>query len=636
MKTKLLVFLMFFPLLCFSQYNIPDMEARAHNRITDFTANPQTQNYDLVYSRMEFEVDPTEAFIQGEVTTYFQAEEDLTEIVFDLKNNMEVLEINQRGNQLSYVQQGDNLIVELPEIQPETVLDSLTISYSGAPESAGFGYFEQDYHNGNEIIWTLSEPYGAKYWWPTKQDLTDKIDSIDVYLTFPKLNSNGEENVGVSNGIEISQEVEGDFKTTHFRHRYPIPAYLVAIAVSNYTIYTNQVDNNGNHFEIVNYIYPEDLTDVQSKIAQTPQMINFFAEKFGEYPFADEKYGHCQFGWGGGMEHTTVSFMGSFGQELIAHELAHQWFGNKVTCAGWQNIWLNEGFANFMYGLITENFNEEGSFKNWRQNLVNSITSQPGGSVFVPEEQLDNISRIFSSRLSYNKGAMVLHMLRRNLGDEDFFQAAQNYLNHPDYAYGFADTEDLKEVFEAQSELDLNQFFADWIYGEGYPQYYLEWNQESSGQVNLNLSQETSMPESVSFFEGEVPLLLIGNSGESLNVLVNHTENNQAFNLSPEFTVQEIQIDPDTEIISKNNTSIMGVEDFEETGIVIYPNPAQSIINIESERFIEQIEIYNVQGRLMRATPFQSWVSIGEYASGLYFVKLKTANKTIIKKLIVE
>lgn len=636
MKIKLLVLLMLIPLICFSQHDIPAMEASANKRIMNFNANPLTDNYDLVYSRMEFEVDPMQAFIEGEVTAYFEAKEELSEIVFDLKNNMNVLEINQRGSSLNYSQQEDNLIIELPEVQAENVLDSLTISYSGAPQSAGFGYFQQDYHAGNEIIWTLSEPYGAKYWWPTKQDLSDKIDSIDVYLTFPKLNSNGQENIGVSNGVEVTQETEGSFKTTHFRHRYPIPAYLVAIAVSNYSVYTEEVDNNGNPFEFINYIYPEDLTEVQSKTAQTPQMINFFAEKFGEYPFADEKYGHCQFGWGGGMEHTTISFMGSFGQELIAHELAHQWFGNKVTCAGWQNIWLNEGFANFMYGLITENFNDEGSFKSWRQSAVYSITSQPDGAVFVPEEELDNISRIFSSRLSYNKGAMVLHMLRRKLGDEDFFQATRNYLNHPDFAYGYADTEDLRGVLEEQSGLDLNQFFTDWIYGEGYPQYHLEWNQETNGQVNLNLSQETSKPQSVGFFEGEVPIRLIGNFGESMEVWINQTTPQQDFNIDAEFTVQEIQIDPEVEIISRNNTSIMDVEDFEESKIVIYPNPAQSIIHIETEGFIGQIKIYNVQGRLMTATPFQSSIPIGHYASGLYFVKLKAANKTIIKKLIVE
>lgn len=636
MKIKLSVFFMLLPFICFAQSNIPEAEANANERIMNFMANLETQNYDLVYSRMEFVVDPEEAFIEGAVTAYFEAKEDLTQVVFDLKDNMDVLEINQRGNQLNYMQQGDNLIIELSEILPETTLDSLTISYSGGPDSGGFGYFQQSYHDGNEIIWTLSEPYGAKYWWPTKQDLSDKIDSIDVYLTFPKLNSNGAENVGVSNGLEVSQEIEGDFKTTHFRHRYPIPAYLVAIAVSNYTVYTDQVDNNGNPFEIVNYIYPEDLNDVQQKTAQTPQMINFFADKFGEYPYANEKYGHCQFGWGGGMEHTTVSFMGSFGQELIAHELAHQWFGNKVTCAGWQNIWLNEGFANFMYGLVTENFNEEGSYKIWRQNAVNSITSQDGGSVFVPEDELDNINRIFSSRLSYNKGAMVLHMLRRKLGDEDFFQAARNYLNHPDFAYNFADTEDLKEVLEEQSGMDLNQFFANWVYGEGYPQYHVEWHQETNGQINFNLSQETSMPQSVGFFEGELPIRLIGNAGQSLDFWINQTAQEQDFNLDPEFTVQEIQIDPEVEIISKNNTSVMDVQDFEESTIVIYPNPAKSIIHIEAEGFIEKIKIYDVQGRLLLSQPFQSSIAIDGYLAGLYFVKLETAHKTIIEKLIVE
>ena len=300
--------------------------------------------------------------------------------------------------------------------------------------------------------------------------------------------------------MEQSQTINGAFKTTHFKHQYPIPAYLVAIAVTNYAVSSDTVDHNGNPFEIVNYVYPENLVSAQNSTAVTVDIMNLFSNLFQEYPYANEKYGHAQFGWGGGMEHTTVSFMGSFGRNLIAHELAHQWFGNKVTCGSWKDIWLNEGFANYLSGLVVENLDGTNQFTSWKQSMNTSITSQNGGAVYLTDSDTLSINRIFSSRLSYNKGAMVTHMLRKKLGDATFFQGMQDYLNHPDLAYAYAKTEDYKAVMETTSGQDLTEFFNDWIYNQGYPSYDITWNQPNSSQVAISISQ-TQSHSSVSYFD---------------------------------------------------------------------------------------------------------------------------------------
>jgi len=387
MKSFLLSFLCVCPLVTFGQdFNetlneIRESEAKSALRAMSIQANLNTGDYDVKYHRLEFDVDPSSAFLSGEVTTYFEAKSNLSTVTFDLADNMTVSQILQRGNPLTFTQNtNDELIITLPTVQNTGVLDSLTISYSGNPISSGFGSYEQTTHNGDPIIWTLSEPYGAKGWWPCKQDLNDKIDNIDVYIKTPQYNPSNEAYVAVSNGLEQSQINVGTDKITHFKHTYPIPAYLIAIAVTNYEVYSHTVTNNGNPFEIVNYVYPENLISAQSSTGITVDIMNLFTNLFEEYPYAEEKYGHAQFGWGGGMEHTTVSFMGSFNRNLIAHELAHQWFGDKITCGSWKDIWLNEGFATYLSGLVIENLDSNADFTNWKQQLNSSITALPNGA----------------------------------------------------------------------------------------------------------------------------------------------------------------------------------------------------------------------------------------------------------------
>ncbi|SHI99630.1 Por secretion system C-terminal sorting domain-containing protein [Mesonia phycicola] len=594
-----------------------------------------TGNYDVTYQRLEIEVDPSVAYIDGTVTTYFEAKENLTQVIFDFAQGMSVNQVTQNGVSLTYQHVNEELIIDLPQNQATGVLDSLSINYSGNPISTGFGSFEQTTHNGDEIIWTLSEPYGAKAWWPCKQDLVDKIENIDIYITTPAYNNDGEENIAVANGLEQSQIVNGNLKTTHFTHTYPIPAYLVAFAVTNYSVYTETVANNGNPFSIVNYVYPENLTSAQSSTAITVNIMDLFINNFGSYPFENEKYGHAQFGWGGGMEHTTVSFMGNFSRGLIAHELGHQWFGDKVTCGSWQDIWLNEGFASYMAAMVVEDFDGETAFNSYKQSMINTITSSTSGSVYVPAQDTLSVSRVFSSRLSYNKGAMVLHMLRNKLGDADFFQGLQNYLNDTDLAYSYAKTTDLKTHLENQSTINLDEFFNDWIYGEGYPSFNLTWSQDNTTNDLLVTVAQSQSHSSVSFFEVYLPVRLIGTNGEELDVILNNTNNNQQFNLSSVlFTVQEVQIDPDFEIISKNNNSYLETENFSKNSFTVYPNPTSGNVEVFSNLPISKLTVYNLLGEVIKVVENTKSLSISTFPSGTYFVKIESENISEVRRII--
>lgn len=643
MKKLLVIPFLFTSFFIFSQSldNKQISEAEAKAAMGRFTAqrNLNTGNYDIKYHRLDLTVNPSQPFISGDITSYFVAKENLNTITFELVNNMNVSQVKQRGVALSFTQNNDDeVVITLPQTQNLGVLDSLTVSYSGNPESSGFGSFEASTHNGKPILWTLSEPFGAKAWWPCKQDLNDKVDSIDVFITSPRFNSSNEEYIAVSNGLEIGQTIQGNNKTTHFHHGHPIPAYLIAIAVTNYTVYSHTVNNNGNPFEVVNYIYPEDLAYAQTRTPVTVDLINLYADLFEPYPYADEKYGHAQFGWGGGMEHTTVSFMGGLGRDLIAHELAHQWFGDKVTCGSWQDVWLNEGFATYMAGLAIENLDGEADFRSWKQNQVSSATSETYGSVYVPAQDSTSVNRIFNSRLSYDKGSMVLHMLRKKLGDAAFFQGCREYLDDPDLAYSYAKTPDLIQHLESASGKDLTEFFDDWFYGEGYPRYTIKWNQGTPGSVNVNISQTQSNP-SVSYYEAQVPLRLIGTQGETLDIVLDNATNNQGFQPAVGFTVQNILFDPEHDLISRNNNVVLGTEDFNlNQEVVLYPNPTKNNINIQKPKNLKVngVSIYNALGQLLSAEKYNEIIDLSRFASGILFFKLETSegiiNKTVVKE----
>ena len=619
-------------------YKIIKSESRAAQGRMAYKANLNTQNYDVTYHKLEFTIDPSVASISGVVTTHFVAKEDMTQVTFDLTDNMIVSQVLQGGNTLGFTQNtNDELVITLSSTVLQNDTGIVEITYSGTPQSSGFDSFETSTHSGDPILWTLSEPYGAKDWWPCKQDLNDKIDSIDIHITTPVNNAQNEAYVAVSNGLEQSQVINGQFKTTHFKHDFPIPAYLVAIAATNYAVYSHTVQNNGNPFDIVNYVYPESLATAQASTPVTVDIMNLFSDLFEEYPYSNEKYGHAQFGWGGGMEHTTVSFMGGFSRGLIAHELAHQWFGNKITCGSWKDIWLNEGFATYLSGLVVEDFDGNAAFTSWKQSKVNSITSQLDGSVYLTDQDTTNVSRIFNGRLSYNKGSMVLHMLRKEIGDVDFYQGIQNYLSNPDHAFGYAKSEDFIPIMEAASGEDLTEFFNDWLYNQGHPSYTIGWSQINPTQVRFEVSQ-TQSHASVSYFEAPLPIRIHGIGGEILDVILDNTSNNEVFIESVSFTVNTIEFDPEYDLISKNNTVALGLEDqLISNNIKVYPNPVNTLLHIKKpdDLTINSLKIYNLLGQLVEDFSFLETIDVEHLSSGMHFIVFQT-NKGVFHKKVLK
>ncbi|MBK7375762.1 MAG: M1 family metallopeptidase [Chitinophagaceae bacterium] len=454
-------------------------------------------NFDVKYYRCEWEVDPAVYYITGKVTVYYVITSAASSISFDLMNSLNVDSVRQRNTLLSRSHAGNLLQVNFPAPVNAGTLDSVSIYYKGPPANTGFGSFVQTTHGAVPVIWTLSEPYGSRDWWPCKNGLDDKADSIDIIITNPAAFK------AASNGLLQGETLiaGGTKKVAYWKHRYPIASYLVCFAVTNYAVFINSVQLGAVNLPMQTYCYPESLASFQNGTQNVLDAIKYFHGIFGDYPFIKEKYGHVQFGWGGGMEHQTASFLVSINESLSAHELGHQWFGDKITCASWEDIWLNEGFATHLAAMYMENKYPANTIAN-RRSVVNNITSATGGSVKV--DDTSNVGRIFSGRLSYNKGSYLLYMLRWKLGDEVFFRAIRKYQSDPAVIYGFAKTTDLQRNLEAESGLDLSKFFKDWFEGQGYPSYKVEWSQIGSSYVKVRMSQTTSHT-SVSFLTCRLP-----------------------------------------------------------------------------------------------------------------------------------
>lgn len=633
-ENLLFYFLMVSIPFCYGQESneeIAEAELKAAYGIQSFEVNQNTLNYDVLFQRLEFEIDPAIHFISGDVTTHFKALQPMQSITFDLSNQLTVASVMKNNVSLNFTQNTNNeLIISFNQPIPVGVLDSLTVTYAGAPPIPQFPAFETTTHNGIPVLWTLSQPYGAKDWWPCKQDLNDKIDTIEIFIKAPQ------QYISVSNGVEIGQElVENGKKITHFKHLYPIPAYLVAIATTNYIVFTQQAGTSPNQFPIINYIYPESYNSAVNSLAVTLPIMDLFEDRFGTYPYASEKYGHAQFSWNGGMEHTTISFMGGFSRNLIAHELAHHWFGNKVTCGTWKDIWLNEGIATYLSGMVVEHLDGLTGFINWKTTMINNITSQNGGYLYLNDNDLSNISRIFSSRLSYNKGAMVTHMLRWQLGDEDFFQGLRNFLSDPNLAFNYAVTDDLKNHLEIVSGQNLDDFFEQWVYKEGFPSYHVVSQILSPTSIQIQLGQ-TQSQSSVPFFKMPVPIRFLAQNGTSFDVVLNHEFNNQVFEVSVPFLVNQVLFDPEKNIISKNNNITLSQDLLDTNNFLgIIPNPTSGSIKIiipDSETLV-QVEIINAIGQTVM-TNTNVDIEVSHLSNGVYWVIIQTSKGTFQKKMI--
>ncbi|MBK8980796.1 MAG: T9SS type A sorting domain-containing protein [Ignavibacteria bacterium] len=627
----------------FSHIPVYEMEKQDHIRSRELINSDYRgdTNINVAYYRLELGITYQPDYLTGIVTIGFSSNTSgLKEIFFDLSNNMTVDSIIFNNELITFSHVMDKIYITVSGLNTGEYSDAV-IYYRGTPVATGFGSFIFGAHNNNKSpsIWTLSEPFGASDWFPCKNSPSDKADSSDVIVTC------SETLTAVSNGTLVSEINNGDgTKTYSWHNSYTITVYVISLAISDYAQYNGYFRYSENDsMPVVNYIYPENLEALKSQLDKTNSMLEYFSGKFGEYPFIREKYGHAEFGRIAGMEHQTISSMGIFNDNIMAHELAHQWFGDKITCRSWEHIWLNEGFATYGEAMYNEfAFGKTGYDESIKYRMSDS--KRAVGSVYV--QDVNSISQIFSDNRSYSKGCVILHMLRGVTGDSIFFQILKSYSVDTAYAYKTAVTEDFQKVAETVSGHDLDYFFSEWIYGENFPKYNADWVTEeiSSSQykVTFNLLQDQNTTPQ--FFTMPVSILFdLQNKDTTVTVFNNSIY--QTFTFIFDSEPFNFKLDPDTYILKEVRGENIIPVTFELGQNFPNPfNPNTTITYKLGKPSNVNITLYDITGKKIRTlvSEFQregnynSEFSFPDLSSGVYFYKFTASGNTGLNSYFEE
>jgi aminopeptidase N len=407
-----------------------------------------------------------------------------------------------------------------------------------------------------------------------------------------------------------------------WKSRYPIDYYLISFAVGDYMDYSFYAPVNETDSVLVqNYIYNDEGYFTQNKklIDETSDMIQLFSGLFGDYPFKNEKYGHCTAPSGGGMEHQTMTTIANFSFTLVSHELAHQWFGDYVTCETWQDIWINEGFASYAEYLAHQYLNSQTEADNWIIRTQEYVKSLPGGSVYVPEELAVNENRIFDYRLTYAKGAAIIHMIRQEIGnDELFFSILKEFLIR--YRNNTATGDEFKELLAEMTGRNFDLFFQQWYKGEGYPVLAVNWfHRNDTLYVRSLQTPSASTPVFNTLVEYRVSLL-------NRDTIITHRQESGLDNWQVYLPglISSVTVDPNHWLIM-DVTGVSRIGKEQESHFVLVPNPARHNITLHFTDPVHDYTLYlaDASGKILfseEANTSEKIIDVSQLAKGMYFV----------------
>jgi len=613
-------------------------------------AAPGQDEIDVLDYKLDLTVDPTAERIDGTVTVFLRTLTPTTSFVLNLSDSLTVTAVRENTNPMSFSHASDLLTIDFGRTTLVNERITIEVDYGGQPtgfnNELGLPAFAFGKHNGGQdvAIYTISEPSFARNWWPCKDVPGDKATAT-LWITVPDTLT------VASNGKLVNTvDVGGGLRRFEWVENYQIATYLVSLAISNYAIWSEQFHYTPvDSMELRYYVYPEHLSDSQIAFSNVDTMMEVYSNTFGLYPFITEKYAMAEVGWAfAAMEHQTCTSYGTglirpdHGRDwIVAHELAHQWWGDLITPSDWRDVWLNEGFAVYSEALWEEAAYGEQAYHDWMEIL----NFRPGfqGPVYDPNS-------LFGLTV-YRKGAWVLHMLRGVIGDTDFFAILKDYASSI-HAYGNATTADFQAICETHYGKSLTWFFQPWVYGTGRPSYELYWTQSQSGadyRADITIHQMQSQ----GLFQMPVDIRFTIESADSTvdtTFVVDNAHSTDTYAFYLPGRVVDVALDPDDWILKYVNTRPLNPA-ATSVDLKVHPNPFNPSTTISFETGIGgpvRVVVYDVSGARVRILmdsveppQFHEIVWDGRngggqsVASGVYFVRVETQQAVDVRKAVL-
>jgi aminopeptidase N len=484
------------------------------------------RTYDVLHYRIEVSFDEPNKQVSGTVTTTLVPfPPSLTDIVFDAED-MRFTSVTLRGKKpLTFDVGKKTLTIHLDKTYSFCDTLAVSISYSCKPKK-GLYFVQPDsgYPDKPSQIWTQGEDMDNHFWFPCHDFPNDRATSEVIATVQSKYTA-------LSNGklMSVTEDKKSGTKAFHWKQTKPHVSYLIMLAIGDYAV----LREKAGRLPLEYYVYPRHVEDAKVCFRETPAMINFFNEKIG-FPYPWEKYAQVLIRdfVVGGMENTSATSLADDATvydararlddsptSLIAHELAHQWWGDVVTCVDWRHLWLNESFATYFDPLYHEFSLGRDEFDH---RMYNAQLAGINSDKTLGRKPIVSVGSYGSN--VYSRGAAVLHMLRFLLGDELFWRAINHYITK--YQFQTIDTEDFKDAIEEATGRNLYWFFDQWIYKAGYPTFTLSytWN-DSAKSVQLSVRQTQTMDSLTGVFRMPVDCEIVTAAGSTTHrVFINSAD----------------------------------------------------------------------------------------------------------------